>query len=151
MPFTTVPGAKLGAVAAALAQAFEGIDGVAILDHDPLAGEIASPCIAVGELEIDRTELGDPERRLGAKDWTAVWTVRLYVRLDSGAAPAWATARSLLGQMIAALDFDPVLGGEVEEARLLSSSLGPNEADLERVPQLVGECSVGTDFLMSNP
>lgn len=149
MPFTTDPGLKFGAVAAAIAQAFDGIDDVQVYDYDPLAAELPQRSICVGAHETARTDLEDPEQRLGRVDFDDEWEVTLYVRIET-TSEAWRSARSILGQMVAAIDDDVQLGGQVQEARLTSSSLAPEEAD-QGPRRLIGTCTVAVKYLMPDP
>lgn len=149
MPFTTDPGAKLGAVAGAIADAFSGLTDVTVLSYEPIGSEIPTRTICVGAHESSRTEIDEAEQRLGRDDWDDEWSVTLYIRVEDAEA-AWTAGRSLLGQMTSAIDFDVDLGGEVQEARLVSSSLALDEAD-QGPRLLIGTCTVAVRYLMPDP
>lgn len=139
---------KLGAVAEALAEVFGGIVGVSVHAFEPV-GELALPCITVGQPELERVELESMERQLGYDDWRMSWSVTLQVAMYE-AQEAQALARRLTGEMVEALDLEPTLGGEAVEARLVSARGG--YGDPEHSPRLiVVECDVQVIALMPRP
>ena len=150
MPFDTSFVTKVQTVAEAIATAFSGISGLTVLDHDPVGQEIPSPCACVGEVEGGGTEIDAQGHELGHDDYPQRWTVTLYQHLDDPAT-AWPAARSLVGRMVAAIDFDPHLGGDVREARVTAYSLAPAEEEPGKRRLLVGELTVSVLYLMLNP
>ncbi len=143
---TTDPGAKLGAIAAALATCFGRIDGVAVFDHEPVGSELPTPCILIGTPELQRSEIDDSERQLGSDDWRQSWAVTLQVSMHEPA-EAQADIRRLLGEMVYELDADWTLGGEAVEARLVAGRVGYGDA--ARNPRLIiAECDVQVLSLM---
>jgi hypothetical protein len=151
MPFTTDPGAKLQAIAAALADAFASIDEVTALSYEPLGdADIDPPFIAVGPVETARIDPLEAETRLGRVDWDDVWTVRLYVQVDDSET-AWLQARRILGWMRAVIDDDFQLGGQVQQASLVRADLAPDEATENAPRRLIGECEVAVKYLMPSP
>lgn len=148
MPFTSDPAAKLGAIAAALATAFGAIDGLTVLDYDPIGAAISSPTLAIGDVEGGSTDVMQADHELGFRDWPERWSIALYVFLDAPDV-AYALARSLIGEAIAALDMDPTLGGEVREASLTSFRIEPNEPDSVR-RMLIGYLTVSLIHFQPN-
>ena len=146
MPSTLTAPEKLAAVAAALKAAFDTIDGVTVFDHEPVGSELPLPCITIGTPELQRTEIDEAERQLGAEDWRQSWAVTLMVAMHEPA-DAQALIRRLVGEMVEAIDLDHTLTGEAHEARLVSARVGYGEPD--RSPRLiVAECDVQVLSLM---
>ncbi len=148
MPTTLNHADKLGAVAAAIVTALSGIEGLTAYDHEP-AGELAYPALTVGAVTLERVSLEEPEHHLGVDDWLQTWSLTLMVLYD-GDESQWATARRLIGEVARAIDFDPHLGGEAREARLVSAEAGYNDPDSPR-RMIVVECEVEVLSLMPDP
>lgn len=144
-PVFTAP-AKLGAIAAALARAFEPIPEVAVYEHEPVGTEMDLPAITIGTVALQRTEIDEPERQLASDDWRQSWSVTLLVAMHD---PEVASARTrrIIGEMVEAIDLDHTLGGEAVEARLTAATQGYGPEDHD--PRLiVVECDVQVLALM---
>jgi hypothetical protein len=150
MPFTTDYGEKIGAVAAALAQTLDAIEGLVALPYDPIGQETPSIVACVSSSTLGRTALGDPETRLGRDDWGLDLQVRLYHRLEDPE-PDWASARRIVGEIVAAVDRDYQLGGEVREAKVTTADLRPSEPDEAAPRMLIGDLTVQAIALMPDP
>jgi hypothetical protein len=147
MPFTTDPGQKIGAIAAALAQTLDAIDGLTALAYDPIGQEIPQVTACVSSSTLGRTELGEAEARLGRDDWGFDLQVRLYHPLDDPEAD-WASARQLVGEIVAAVDRDYQLSGEVREAKVTTADLRPSEPEESTPRKLIGDLTVQAIALM---
>jgi glycine/D-amino acid oxidase-like deaminating enzyme len=146
MPTTLTAPDKLAAIAAALKAAFETIDGVTVFDYEPVGSELPLPCITIGTPELQRSEIDEAERQLGADDWRQSWAVTAMVAMHEPEL-AQALVRQLVGEMVEAIDLDHTLDGEAHEARLVSARVGYGEP--ERSPRLVvAECDVQVLSLM---
>jgi hypothetical protein len=152
MTFTTDPGAKIGAVAAALVTALGGIDDVTLLDYDPgISGVQDTLTGGVGEVTGRSTEPLQRGRTLSYRDWPQQWAVRIYVHLDDPSV-AWASARKAMGQALNSLDSDFTLGGEVQEAAVTSYSITPSDRfDSPARRLLIVELTVSVFTRMSDP
>lgn len=144
---STDPAAKLQAIADALALALTAVADVTVLSYDPIGAEIVGSTIAVGGMVADRTDIEEAEQRQGFVDWIQNWTVMLYVPLDAPDT-AWPEARRCIGLMIASIDGQPQLGGEVQESKLVEHSLVPSDPEEGRRRQLVGTATVRVKCLM---
>ena len=151
MGFTTDPGAKIGAIAAALAEALGGIDDARVLTYDPgIEGIHDDLVIGVGDVVVEQTEIDGAGRQLGRRDWVMRWTVRVYVFLDDPAT-AWQKARSALGQALNSLDADHTLGGEAREVTVTGFTLEPTQPEEASRRLLIGEMDVAVLTLMPDP
>jgi hypothetical protein len=136
----------MAAIADAITATFSGIVGLETYAYDPIGTDLVDPSACVVGFRIERVDLDLPERQIGSRTWTVDWAVHLYVRLVDPVT-AYPVAYSLLGQMVAQMDADDQLGGEVLEAKLLSSSLAPSDPD-QTPRQLIGQCELRTRHLM---
>ena len=149
MPTTTDPAEKLGAIAAAIAELFEGIEGLTVLDYDPVGVPLDLPCAYVAEFNGSGTAVDEQGHELGHDDYEQVWTVRLLHDADGERATAL-SARSIFGQMLAAVNGDFRLNGEVREAVLEGYRMDLNDPEETRRMH-VGELNVGLLYLMTTP
>lgn len=151
MPFTTDPGEKLGAIAAALVQALGGVEGMRVLTYDPgVEGVQASMTMGVGDVTGRGTGVGEQGIQLGTRLWDQVWTVRFYVFLDDPPT-AWAQARKAMGQAINSIDSDHRLAGEVRETTVDDWSIEATTPEEGSRRMLVGELRVPVQVLMTDP
>lgn len=151
MPFTSDPGEKIGAVAAALVTALGGVEDARILAYDPgVEGIQDFPCVGVGDVAVEQTGLDEPGHQLGRRDWLMRWTVRVYVALDDPTT-AWTQARRILGEALNSLDTDSTLGGEVREMTTGAFTLEPTQPEEASRRMLVGELEVLVLTLMPDP
>lgn len=149
MPFTTAPAEKIQAVAEALATALRSIPDVTALSYPPDGASIAHLTVAVGEVDGRTTEPRNRDVQLGSRDWPHRWAVTGYVYLDAPEV-AWPIARALVGQAITAVNADPTLGGEVEEAALAGYRVAANPPESTR-RMVLAQMTFSTVYLMSNP
>lgn len=140
MTFTTDPALKLDAIASALAVTFGAIDGLTVLSYEPTGAAITHATVCVGGVEGGSTEVERADSDLGFRDWPQRWRVTLYVAYQAPEVN-WAQARGFVGRMIATLDMDPTLGGEVREASIAAYSLELNDPE-EPTRWIVGELTV---------
>lgn len=144
---TTDPAAKLGQVAAGIALALSGIAGLTVITWDPIGTEIESATLAIGSvLSSSRPDLDEPEQQQGSTTFWQDWEARLYVVVDD-AETSWALARSLMGQIVSAIDGQWRLGGEVQEAKVREFSIEPSDPDLPR-RLVIGTATVRVKYLM---
>lgn len=72
------------------------------------------PAVTIdGPTSFIRVQPDEPESQLGSYDWRMTFELILYVTLDDPETAA-TESRSILGQIIAAIDADDTLGGEAE-------------------------------------
>ena len=140
MTFTTDPSLKLQAIAAALATTFGAIDDLTVLSYEPTGAAITHGTVTIGTVGGGSTQLREADYELGFRDWPQRWTVRLHVGYQAPEVN-WAEARGWMGRLIATLDMDPHLGGEVREASVTDYSLELNDPE-ETTRWIVGEITV---------
>lgn len=138
---------KLAALAAGIKTA---IDAAAIgLDGNPLRvytyegrGHDSLPAVTIdGPTAFQRRGADDPDSQLGAMDWRAQFTLRIYTPLDDPEKAA-ADSRAVLGQVVAAIDADPSLNGAAEIDAVIANgemNLTPEDAQRQMV---VYECDL---------
>lgn len=144
---TTDPALKLGQVADAIALALSGIPEMTVLPYDPIGQEITSSTFAIGAVvSSTRADIDESEQQQGSTTFVQEWEGRLYVVVDDPAT-AWATARSLMGQVVAAIDGQWRLGGEVQEAKVRDFSIEPSDPDVPR-RLVIGTATVRVKYLM---
>jgi len=148
MPFTTDPAEKYQAIATAIATAFGAIDGLTALSYDPTGAAITAPTICVGGYEIGSTRPMERDHELGFRDWPQRWSVTLYVPYQDPAVN-WPQARGFMGALVAAMDIDPRLGGEVREASITRAVLDLSPPDAP-TRQLIGDLVVSVIHFQAN-
>lgn len=99
------------------------------------------PALVIGgPLDFSRAQPDEPESQLGSYDWRLTYEVNLYVQLDDPE-QASTEARSILGQVIAAIDADETLDGACLSAHLSDGAL--EYADNDNGKQLlIYRCSL---------
>lgn len=145
---TLDPALKYQAIAEALATAFGAIDGLTALSYDPTGAAISSPTVCVGGHEQGSTRPMERDHELGFRDWPQRWTLTLYVPYQAPEVN-WAQARSFMGSLVAAMDMDPDLGGEVREASITRAVLDLNPPD-SPTRQLIGDLVVSVIHFQPN-
>ncbi len=144
---STDPAAKLTAIADAIGTALGGIPDATVITYDPIGTEIVSGTIAIGSVVSSvRADIDEPEQQQGSTTFVQEWEVRLYVVVVDPAT-SWATARSMMGQVVAAIDGQWRLGGEVQEAKVREFSIEPGDPDLPR-RLVIGTATVRVKYLM---
>jgi hypothetical protein len=148
MTFTADPALKLQAIADALAVTFGAIDGLTVLSYDPTGAAISAPTLCVGGLEQGSTRPMERDHELGFRDWPQRWSLTLYVPYQAPEVN-WPQARGLVGALIAAMDMDPHLGGEVREASITRAALDLGPADTP-TRQIIGDLVVSVIHFQPN-
>lgn len=100
------------------------------------------PAVTIdGPTAFRRAEPDEAESQLGSYDWRVQFTLRIYVALDDPEAAA-ANARSVLGQVIAAIDADRSLNGAAEiDASIANGEMNLTPEDAHR-QMVVYECDL---------
>ena len=104
----------LNNIAAGIAAVLDTIPDLAIVyAYEPIDLDQRPAATVDGPTEITRSEPDSPESQLGAYDWRTTWTLRIYVDVQEAGAD-FETIRALLGQVVAAIDANPTLGGTAQ-------------------------------------
>lgn len=107
------------------------------------------PAVTIdGPTDFRRTEPDEAESQLGSNDWRLTYTVRIYVRLGDPETAA-AQSRTILGQVIAAIDADRSLGGEAEIDASITEGSRELVAEENHPEMFVYACSLRVWALMA--
>lgn len=145
--FTTDPALKLGAVRAAIATAIGSIDDLTVIPNMNVGPEMPLPSATVYTGRLRRAGLEQAEHQLPKDDWFMTHWISVFVRLTDSAT-ADAEMDGLVGSVIAAIDFDWQLDGEVREARAVEAVIEPTDPADSRPRLLVGVIEVQSLALM---
>ena len=143
------PSTKLAATATALAARLATVATVnRVYEYDPMGQPIKPPVITVGLPTIERHGIDEAELEVGKDDWHTTWPVTLYVQIQD---PQTATldVHRLVGALIQAVDADPTLGGEADEAKLIDVTPDENDEAAES-RQYVIRCRVEARLMLPN-
>ena len=128
-------------VVAALVTRFSTISGLKVYDYENREPDTL-PALMIGRHVVERTPPDAYEPQLGSTGWTITYDVKLYVALDDPST-AFASARTLTGQAIGAIDAQRGLGldGVVIDASMTSADMGFTGPEAHRQMVIV-ECAV---------
>lgn len=140
----------LGAIATAIANAVDNVSGLKVYGYEPRDLDSLPAATVLGPTTFERTAPEESESQLGSSDWHLTYTVRLYVANDNPD-EAMTSARSYLGQVIAAVDADRTLGlGYVLDASVTSGEFGYSDPDDEHARQMmIYDCALQVWALIS--
>lgn len=133
----------LAAIAAGIVTAAGTVSGVKVYGYEPRDLDSLPAVTVLGPTAFERTAPEESESQIGSTDWNLTYTVRLYVANDNPD-EAMTSARSYLGQLIAAIDADRDLSlGYVLDASITSGEFGLSDPDDEHGRQmLIYECAL---------
>lgn len=139
---TVMQDVAAGAAAAISAAAITSQgNALKVYDHEPRDLDTLPAVTIDGPTSFRRVAPEESESQLGATDWHLGYTLRVYIADDD---PSTATGeiRTVVGQVVAAIDADETLGGAAALGARVAAGQQVYTDDPERRQMVVMECQL---------